>query len=1393
LIGSLLALGIALSWTNAASALTQTRSPATCSSVPGIGTVAWTNPGNALSSNGSYATAPVGDTTTTNYLQCVGYGFTIPTGASINGITVSVERSSTNTGTQDAAVRTVKAGVIGTTDRSTATAYPTTDTYEAHGGAADLWGTSWTAADVNNANFGAAFASQKPGTAGGSRTISVDHIEITVDYTLPAATVINTYYPGTANVAAGATSIALGAAAGAATPIAAGDLVLIMQMQDASIDATNTAAYGDGVAGDPGSGATVRNSGQYEYAVAAGFSGGTLTLSCGTVNAYTNAAATTSSGQRKFQVIRVPVYASYTLGTITAQTWNGSTGGVLAFDVSGVLTLNGATVSVDGMGFRGGAGRASTSGSGSNTDYRTPVTNLANGSKGEGIAGTPYYVFAAPATATNTGFDGYPNGSYARGAPGNAGGGGTDINPTSNDDNPGGGGGANGGAGGIGGIGWCPSFTTAPPYYGCGIAALASAANPAGSTGGFGGSPVPGLGAARLTLGGGGGAGTTNNGTGSLASGLSTSGAAGGGIIMIRAGSMTGTATFSANGSNGDSTVGNDGSGGGGAGGAVLISAGSGMGGVSINVNGGVGGSNLLTGSSGVTPHGPGGGGGGGFAITSGVPAACNSGGGANGVTYNNGALFGAYGSTSGGAGACVTSLTSAQIPGAGMGGVSACQLSHYSITHSGSGITCEAEPVTVTAHKADHSSTDAGGKTITLTSINTANASATGTWLASSDACVKTCYNASGTAMACAGTFTPTTGNNGVASYVFASGEAAVQLCLKQSSAITENINVIDGAATEKTGTATAAEDPNLTFSNTGFRFYGNGLVDTIGNQIAGVRSDVNDPATALTIRAVRTDPATASCVALLKNTAQTVQFGYQCIDPNACHASLPKGLEVNGTAVAGSGSVPTPADNVSVVFNASGYGTINLKYWDAGKIQLYAQASVTDPATAGPLTILKGASNSFLVRPYDFSVIACTSAAPCLTAPVDPGLSGGGNVFIKAGNPFNATITARALGGATTPSFGLGTAAGTETVILTKTLMAPGGGLSGNLTGTGTSVTNPLYRSTFTNGVASVSNLSWDEVGVVTLTATSSTFLGSGVTTTGTSANVGRFIPDHFETVVTGGMPCPTGLTCPTLFNGFVYSGQPFTTNVTARNLGGATTMNYDGGLGFSKAVTLAAWDARGSTVVPNPNGGALAGSAVLATAFKNGATTTGAPGAPTYSLPNPYPSATPPPGPTDIYLRAVDSDAVTSLRGGSSIEGGIKIVSGRTLIASAYGSELLKLPIGVTVQYWNGTRYVTSLTDSVTTFGAGNVAFTNCQKFLNSGAVPPDNCKPTVAVATSPGSVAIGNGVGSFSLSAPGPGNGGSADVTIKVPSYLPSTTARAGFGQYRAPLIYMRENY
>jgi len=194
-------LGIGLLMSHAACAVTVTASPTTCATIAGIGTVNWSNPTRAISSNNSYATAAV-DGTTTRYLRCTGYNFAIPTGATINGITVSVERRSnriTDGGSKDAAMRLVKAGVIGTTDRSTTTTYTTADVIEAHGGGADLWGDAWTATEINAANFGAAFAATKASAAGPSHTVIVDHVRITVDYS---------YAPGAYSVTASPTTCA---------------------------------------------------------------------------------------------------------------------------------------------------------------------------------------------------------------------------------------------------------------------------------------------------------------------------------------------------------------------------------------------------------------------------------------------------------------------------------------------------------------------------------------------------------------------------------------------------------------------------------------------------------------------------------------------------------------------------------------------------------------------------------------------------------------------------------------------------------------------------------------------------------------------------------------------------------------------------------------------------------------------------------------------------------------------------------------------------------------------------------------------------------------------------------------------------------------------------------
>ncbi len=470
--------------------------------------------------------------------------------------------------------------------------------------------------------------------------------------------VLNTYYPpsaATVTVSAGATTATLGTSRGAGTAIASGDLLLFIQMQDAAINSTNTSSYGDGASG---TGSTnLRNSGAYEFvraanAVPAG--GGSLTFvgsgpGGGLLFTYNEAPASASQGQRTFQVVRVPQFSSATLGytaaTAAATAWNGSTGGVFVLDVSGILTLNGATLSVDGTGFRGAAGLQLSGTTGrSNTDFVNTAPGAytgtavagAHGSKGEGIAGTPHWLESG-ATFLNTNTEGYPNGSMAKGAPGNAGGGGTDADPTANDQNAGGGGGGNSGVGGTGGNAWNANL----------------------SSGGLGGTGFPST-LNRIVMGGGGGAGTRNNSPGDA---QASSGAAGGGIVLIRAGNLSGTATISANGSAAYNGTSNDAGGGGGAGGSIIVvSASGGEGGLTVRAHGGRGGDAWDTQPFSIADrHGPGGGGGGGAVFLSGAAASIDVTAGASGLTLTPGVP---YGATNGSAGTTVTNASQVLMPG---------------------------------------------------------------------------------------------------------------------------------------------------------------------------------------------------------------------------------------------------------------------------------------------------------------------------------------------------------------------------------------------------------------------------------------------------------------------------------------------------------------------------------------------------------------------------------------------------------------------------------------------------------------------------------------------------------------------------------------------------------
>ncbi len=490
-------------------------------------------------------------------------------------------------------------------------------------------------------------------------------------------TIVNSYYPGTADVSAGSFSITVGSrdTRGSSTAIGAGDLIVIVQMQGTDIDTDNNDSYGDGVNGGNAHGALNNPNmmaGYYEYATVSSFSSSTINLMYGLARSYYRRPFTSSNAIRNYQVIRVP--RNYNLiinggASITSPLWNGTTGGVVVLDAANTLTLNGS-LSVSGRGFRGGggkrfagAGSGNTNGSGTltNTDYRwnTPVTTSANttgGVKGEGVAGTPPYTYSLgnTTTPTSSALEGYINGAMGRGAPANAGGGGTDgvpVGSNNNRFNSGGGGGANAGSGGLGGSGWHGGSGNVNSYR----------------TGGFGGVPYPRNTLQQIIMGGGGGAGTANN--SDADNEVNCSGGAGGGIILTRARTYSGNGSVSADGASGPGVTINyspaqtDAAGGGGAGGTIVmvttVTGPAGLGSIAASAAGGEGG-DVTT----YFDHGPGGGGGGGIIYTNGAFASTNVSAGQNGLTRtgtSTGPINNAYGSTAGTNGLVIT-LTMAPV-----------------------------------------------------------------------------------------------------------------------------------------------------------------------------------------------------------------------------------------------------------------------------------------------------------------------------------------------------------------------------------------------------------------------------------------------------------------------------------------------------------------------------------------------------------------------------------------------------------------------------------------------------------------------------------------------------------------------------------------------------------
>jgi Secretion system C-terminal sorting domain len=348
--------------------------------------------------------------------------------------------------------------------------------------------------------------------------------------------------------------------------LALNENVMVIQMKGASVNTTNTSAFGDTI--------SLNRAGNYEIGTICNINGDSVFLFFNLLNTY--------SIPDKVQLVGIPDYYSATVtAVLRAAPWNNATatGGVLALSVQEDLTLN-APISADSSGFRGGAYVLDAAGACSNffpTDlYYYDASNLSpqqgGAYKGEGV-----YEFDISM-------------SGGRGSPANGGAGG-------NNHNNGGGGGANLSGGGRGG----GNYSTT----GCSLTQLGV---PAKALSNYGGQ--------KIFLGGGGGAGHSNG-----AATVSNGGGHGGGIVFIYAKRLIGNnSKISANGQVGGPAV-SDGASGGGGGGTIIMRVITYSGGVTIEANGGKGGDEN-DGLNAKRCYGPGGGGGAGVIYYSGsLPA----------------------------------------------------------------------------------------------------------------------------------------------------------------------------------------------------------------------------------------------------------------------------------------------------------------------------------------------------------------------------------------------------------------------------------------------------------------------------------------------------------------------------------------------------------------------------------------------------------------------------------------------------------------------------------------------------------------------------------------------------------------------------------------------------
>jgi MSHA biogenesis protein MshQ len=552
---------------------------------------------------------------------------------------------------------------------------------------------------------------------------------------------------------------------------------------------------------------------------------------------------------------------------------------------------------------------------------------------------------------------------------------------------------------------------------------------------------------------------------------------------------------------------------------------------------------------------------------------------------------------------------------------------------------------------------------------------------------------------------------------------------------------------------------------------------------------------------------------------------------------------LDVHALTTAGVKATGYTGNNVTVelVNDANGCGstvlskTVAFQSSDAGKKTVSftdAEVAIASPGlrcrvTDNTLNKVGCSTDNFALRPQTLTV---SSTNAQLTLPAATPADNAIPVFKAATTDFNLTVsgtgtTSAAVAGYNgTPKFRAKDATFTPLSPHPSAPLVSGEKVVGVVTGNfsansgnfrysevGHFKFNPyaVYDDTFTNVDFSNSKTDCDN--------TTNPFDNSGVGTPkkyGCRVQIavesnyfGRFIPDRFlvERSPTASNGCGT----------FSYFEQdpsiitPF--KVTAQNGSGATTQSYTGsyaklGLTDYTKYTFVA------TSTPTLNGSILgpATSNPITKIIDNTLPVWGN-GVTEVKVKHKLTRPVAPVNKQNVIITAkpVDTDSVTSSLA-TALNDAAEFRYGRLAILPAHGSELLPLAVPIEAQYYKDGLYIRSTGDSCTTIDPKAITMKNYKGNLSA-------CETYITNVT-----AVSNGGFNVILAAPkigvdGKPNIGSVDLEINLNSATGEQTCqssgapvsalkadpgwfgtleptgRASFGIYKAPIIYMRENF